>query len=413
MKYPSKDQVLKLGIGICSVLILFTLSRNYISPVYHSFKLERADKKNFDNLQLLNSAIAQEINKLNGNLKTNTVYISVPSDEEDCSDIELPILAKDWRYHCASNENYRSTDGKGWIPMVFSDNKNALNKQLPIDNENNHENLRYFSFVANSSSSDFALTGMFDSAKYIADHATQDKGADSIRLELGNNISLWAISQGITSYWTQSEDTKSLVSKNVNTLNETEEIITKHPRSIEECVVLRCLKITKENRIISTSSTSNFSTDLDGAYSFLFKITSAPQYNSTLYNPGTDRLDVNIEGKTGALFVWLQTSTTSGRLVYKSPSQKYTDNKWHAILINKRSNELEVYIDRTNVASIDSSSPTVNDLSRSQIAINGFSSPEDDYILMDDLKNYNRNMNITEIKALYSRMNALISYKKY
>lgn len=65
---------------------------------------------------------------------TQTVYISLPSSFNNCSDYRLPEPPPGWKYRCSNPTNYRSSDGSGWIPA-------KLNlESLPIDpiNDQNH-----------------------------------------------------------------------------------------------------------------------------------------------------------------------------------------------------------------------------------------------------------------------------------
>ncbi len=71
-----------------------------------------------------------------------TVYISIPSDFPDCSDIlvDLPELTPGYSYACQTKANYRKTNGDGWIPIDFQVNQgNYYLSSLPVDPENNSD----------------------------------------------------------------------------------------------------------------------------------------------------------------------------------------------------------------------------------------------------------------------------------
>jgi len=116
------------------------------------------------------------------------VYISLPSSNANCSDLDLPALSSG-SYHCATQANYRNIDGTGWIPVDLTSAQSSagtLFSSLPIDPINTVPNDYYYTYIPGS----WALSATMESDKYIASNAANDGGQSSTRFEMGNNIAL-------------------------------------------------------------------------------------------------------------------------------------------------------------------------------------------------------------------------------
>ncbi len=146
--------------------------------------------------------------------KKKVVYISIPSDDSTCANLDLPSVPDGWIYHCSNQNNYQKTDGTGWIPLNISE----YISQLPIDPVNKAETLNYYAYVA--SSTDYVLTGVLDSKKYLIEKTQNDNGIDNMRYEIGSNLKLWADAEGLVGYWPMNEGSGYVIhdisNKNIN-----------------------------------------------------------------------------------------------------------------------------------------------------------------------------------------------------
>jgi len=59
------------------------------------------------------------------------VYVSLPSDNSDCTGLSLPEL-EGYSYHCSDSAHYRNVDGTGWIPIDFTSVQSSAGSLLLI-----------------------------------------------------------------------------------------------------------------------------------------------------------------------------------------------------------------------------------------------------------------------------------------
>lgn len=117
------------------------------------------------------------------------VYVSIPSDEADCSDLGLPTLGGGYTYACKPTATYRNIDSTGWVPADLASIQSqagSLFFALPIDPVNTVANGYYYTYVPGS----WALSATMESDKYIAANAANDGGSVSTRFEVGNELTL-------------------------------------------------------------------------------------------------------------------------------------------------------------------------------------------------------------------------------
>ncbi|MDD5547852.1 MAG: type II secretion system protein, partial [Candidatus Pacebacteria bacterium] len=168
-------------LGILAILATVTLL--VINPT--ELNRQARDAQRLSDLQTINSAIGlfQSYNyTLTGT--ANTVYISLPSNQANCSDLGLPALPAGWTYACKTATNYRKIDSTGWIPVDFTQvqtSAGSLFAALPIDPTNTATGGLYYTYVKGS----WALSAGIESAKFLADNATNDGGATTTRFEIG------------------------------------------------------------------------------------------------------------------------------------------------------------------------------------------------------------------------------------
>ena len=119
---------------------------------------------------------------------STTVYVSLPSNNPDCSDLGLPTLSGDWVYHCSNQTDYQKIDGNGWIPIAFNFiNTGSPFPVLPIDPTNNPSTGLYYTYVTGGS---WELTAVFETAKYQQQYAKNDGGQSDTAEEIGSHVGL-------------------------------------------------------------------------------------------------------------------------------------------------------------------------------------------------------------------------------
>ncbi len=158
------------------------------------------DSNRMAELNSLNKAITMHSNSVGGfRGAPDIVYISIPSNLTNCSDLSLPTLPAGWSYRCVTTANLRRVDGLGWIPINF----NAMPggspfHQLPIDPVNSAADTLYFAYTRGSGG--YAAVALLQSVRH-GRSALQDGGSDAGRYEVGTDLSLWSRASGLVGYW--------------------------------------------------------------------------------------------------------------------------------------------------------------------------------------------------------------------
>ena len=155
--------------------ILAILSVTVLIVINPADLLARArDSNRISDLSTVNSAINAFVAFYpNASLgSVNTVYVSLPSDQSDCSDLNLPSLPGDWSYHCVNLANLRKVDGNGWIPIDFTQmDIGSPISRLPVDPKNTYvqdlsqANDFFFTYAVNASKQ-WELNAKTESAKF-------------------------------------------------------------------------------------------------------------------------------------------------------------------------------------------------------------------------------------------------------
>lgn len=153
-----------------------------------------------------------------------------------------------------------------------------------------------------------------------------------------------------------------------------------------------------------TSSTSyftftpphDFSTEVAGGWSVWLKNQVVPQgSNVKIFNPGTNRLDLNLEATTGKLFVWFHDSDNTGHLVWKS-SVNNVDGEWHNIITNKTNTKITVYFDGSEVNSVSTTKTTYDEDSPGRLPVGTWRG------WLSDLKIFNNGLSDIDIERVSS-----------
>jgi len=179
---------LLIVIGILAILASIVIL--IINPA--ELLAETRDSGRITELNQINKALLffQSFDSSGASLGDHTkVYVSLPSNQANCSDLGLPALTGGYAYACSSAATYRNVDGTGWIPVNFASVKaqaGSLFTALPIDPVNTVANGYYYTYIPGS----WALSATMESEKYIAINAATDGGTSLSRYETGNNTSL-------------------------------------------------------------------------------------------------------------------------------------------------------------------------------------------------------------------------------
>ncbi|MCX6797745.1 MAG: type II secretion system protein [Candidatus Falkowbacteria bacterium] len=95
---------------------------------------------------------------------SNIVYVSIPDSSAVCANLGLPALPATWSYACSTSDNYRKSNGTGWLPIDFTQISfgNVL-QTLPVDPVNATSTGNYYTYVTGGS---YQLSTLFESSKY-------------------------------------------------------------------------------------------------------------------------------------------------------------------------------------------------------------------------------------------------------
>jgi len=151
---------LVIVIGILAVLAVVVVL--VLNPA--EFLKQARDTTRMSDLQTINKALGLYQAGGGSSLgQINTVYVSIPSSQSNCSDLGLPSLLSGWNYVCSNSTNYRKVDGNGWIPVNFNTISfgSPLNI-LPIDPINATSSGNYYTYITGSS---WELNAILESKK--------------------------------------------------------------------------------------------------------------------------------------------------------------------------------------------------------------------------------------------------------
>jgi len=197
--------------------ILAILSTTVIIVINPADLLARSrDSNKISDLSTVNSSIntlmAFYSNASLGSV--DTVYVSLPSDQSNCSDLNLPSLPGSWSYHCVTQANLTKVDGNGWVPIDFTQmDIGSPISHLPLDSKNTYtqdlyQSNDFFLTYAVNSSKQWELNAKTESNKFgfttrdgfpIVDAATTplNDGGDNGLYEVGSNLKIIPDSGGL------------------------------------------------------------------------------------------------------------------------------------------------------------------------------------------------------------------------
>lgn len=124
----------------------------------------------------------------------NTVYISLPDSNANCSSYSLPTLPAGWSYACKPSSSYRNTNGTGWLPVNFSSSGSGISiPTLPVDPTNSVSGRSYYSYVTNGNGNwelNCSMKAQSNSTGFDSDKISVDGGDDPTKYEIGNDLTL-------------------------------------------------------------------------------------------------------------------------------------------------------------------------------------------------------------------------------
>ena len=179
---------LLIVVAILSILIAAVV----ISLNIGEYLGQARDSQRVSDMDSLNATIGLYASSVGGSKgAVNKVYISIPSANADCAGVVgLPVLTGGWTYACATEANYRKTDGAGWLPVNFEALPGGSTlKQLPIDPKNESNGGYYYSYAV-SDAGEWEVSAATESRKIGNIKSLKDGGTNSLTYERGKSISV-------------------------------------------------------------------------------------------------------------------------------------------------------------------------------------------------------------------------------
>lgn len=180
---------LLLVIGILAVL--GTVATVVINPA-ELLKRSR-DSVRVNDLKMLDKALS--LYETDGHTSfgsANTIYVSLPDANANCSSYSLPTLPAGWTYACKPLGTYQSITGNGWVPVNFTlVSAGAPVSALPIDPVNTVASGNYYTYIPGGS---WELNAKMEASNNVlggvTDKVSTDGGDDFTKFEIGTDITL-------------------------------------------------------------------------------------------------------------------------------------------------------------------------------------------------------------------------------
>jgi len=209
--------LIELLVVIAILAVLMSVIVITINPA-EMLKKTRDTRRIADLATLEKALMIYQTSRFDSSLATaNKVYVSLPAIYSDCSDLHLPTLPSGYSYQCSTEDNYRKTNGTGWIPINFNaSDVGAPISSLPTDPTNvylqdlNAHNDYFYTFIVASDGYQFELNAKLESNYYgftdrdgyplrdaAKDNTPINDGGDNGLYEKGSNLTLMPDSGGL------------------------------------------------------------------------------------------------------------------------------------------------------------------------------------------------------------------------
>jgi len=180
-------------VAILSVVVILTLNPSELLK-------QARDSNRLSDLGTLNTALAAyEADVNQGFMGTSSiVYVSIPDTTSTCANLGLPTLPSGWSYNCVTTTSTKLSDGRGWIPVNFTNiSFGSPLSSLPVDPINTTTSQNYYTYVTGGS---FQLSSKFESQKYQP-QAAKTNDYDPGLYVTGNNTNLAPFVGGLVGWW--------------------------------------------------------------------------------------------------------------------------------------------------------------------------------------------------------------------
>ena len=363
------------------------------------------DTKRISNLKSLNNALSIfQATKPTTNMGTaNIVYISIPDSSSTCDSLGLPTLPDGYTYQCSTTDNYKKTDGTGWIPVNFDslDIGSPLSS-LPIDPTNTTSTNLFYTYTTGNS---WELNAILESSKQKlsgGDDKTSVDGGDSYSTyEIGTDLTLSPYKDtGLVAYWRMDEGTGSTTKDDAASNNGT--ITGATWKTQTDCKRGNCLYFDGTDYV----TTPSFA--LTGTV-----LTVSGWVKTSLQNANQTILSDAAQSATVG-YIWLLREYATNRLLWQwANGSTYSsatmlsfftgyDNIWiHFTIVSDYSGaSVKFYRNGELIQTTAMTTPIFPSTNRIKY-LGAYTSNRITNGNLDDIRIYNRGLSAAEIKALY------------
>ncbi len=388
-------------VAILSVVVVVTLNPAELIK-------QARDSNRLSDLSTINTALNLfSADVTSGFMGTSTVvYVSIPSNLSDCSNLGLPILPGTFVYNCVTQQNLRNIDGTGWIPVNFQRiSYSSPISQLPIDPQNT-TSTKYYTYVTGGS---WQLAVRVESQKY-AGQAAKTNDYDPGLYVVGNNTSLAPFIGGLVGWWkfdeTGATSTDSSGFNNDGTMYSSTTIADVH--SYSGCKTgAGCVVFDGTSNWIGTSLDFGWNNTNQATVLFWVKPDSIIDAS---YMPLIGKKYPNWEwaiyklNAAVSLVYWTFGGGHSNEMDSSWPGSLIAGS-WNFVAYSWDGRESKFYSGDSSVGSKVAGDPSTNQNNNEKLNIGGHIYTWGDYFFkgaMDDVRIYNRTLSAAEILSIYN-----------
>ena len=384
-------------VAILSVVVIMTLNPSELLK-------QARDSNRLSDLSTLNTALSAYSADVNGGFMgtSSVVYVSIPDTTSTCANLGLPTLPTGWSYNCVTSTSTKLSDGRGWIPVNFSNiSFGSPLSSLPVDPINATSSRNYYTYVSGGS---YELTAALEAAKNKlggANDLVSRDGGDSVSLfETGNNRNLLPVDYGDSSlvgYWNFEND----VSDHSGNANNGTWYGTSTERYATGKVGSYSGYFNGSNDYVNCGAGTSTRAD---AFSVSSWVKFNPLYNSPVFSWGSSFPALYMRyGGVGPL---IYLGGTNFRYFSPTTPTSLADNNWHHAVFTVPGNSTSdisnsiLYIDgySQNTAT---TALTAGQTAKTACRLGGASSVITNG-LIDEVRIYSRVLSAAEVQALYN-----------